>query len=565
MVQLVTIFWHAICMVIRSIALAALTLVPIRAVRFTAAVDNGRGQKGRAMKKKTLCAATLTILMLAAGQAWALPVWGLDNGTEFEISATNNGGTSYGSIDAAVTAGLGLTRTVVEFQGTFTGIDETIDLRNVAGGLTYQGAAGSSMTWNSGVIAFGAQDQTSTTVTIKDMNITTSGAGGYGVSWVADGTGDVGSLTLQGTTLNSVDTAIRFGDLSTSPHYRDPSASAIIRNSVITSTAGSGVIVGANDQGGASLAVYDTRVEAAEYGLRLHHTGTGTTNTLHVERAEIVGTGGGTDDGIYIINNSQSDDTTIVDTLIAGFDNGIFFRPRKNTGYSSGEAANQSLTLLNSTVVDNNTGVNLSLSSSTTSNGYTYPDVYIINSIFAGNNIGMLLEDLGAASVDIDLYGDNNAFFANATADVQAVGTVNQNDVNRLTPAYLLTAAFLDPSNGDYHLLATATVLLDTGEMGQSTVLGSGTQSWLDYNNNNSYDAGVDYIVDLGGYAGDTTGHNLLLLDADIENPTLRLVGVLVDIGAYEYTAPVPEPATLVLLGIGGLAMAGTAMRHRRR
>ncbi len=60
---------------------------------------------------------------------------------------------------------------------------------------------------------------------------------------------------------------------------------------------------------------------------------------------------------------------------------------------------------------------------------------------------------------------------------------------------------------------------------------------------------GEDYAVTLG--------------DGDQGAATGVFVGRIA--GDYMYVAPVPEPATLALLGIGGLAMTATAVRRRRR
>lgn len=527
--------------------------------------------------------AAVVALTLAAAPAMALPVWGLDNGTEFEISATNNGGTSYGSIDAALqagtTAGSG-TRTTALFTGTFTGVDESIVLYD----LTYQGAAGSSLTWAStaSLHAFVGTHDSSFTASISNMNVTTTGTGARGVSWTADGSPVSNTnLTVTGTTINAIGDGIRMwgdGNGGTGP---ETNFNLTVQNSVVRSSTESGILAqafeGYSASTSASIAVLNTRVEAYKHGVYLNDdSGAGGTEELRmtVIGSEIVSSN--SDDpstyrGVYATTNTISRPLVVVDSLIAGFGTGIL-----EDRFAGDQVGTPARYLLNNTIIGTDDGTSkgyyMVVGGISSHNWDNEQQAMLVNNIFAGHDVAVAVSGSTTNGFVVRFIGDNNAYFDNDTDRELLAGSSNVTahfgDANRIEPGYTLADAFVDPSNGtltarDYHLLATALALLDVGEQFGASALG-GFIGFVDANNNGTYEDGTDYVIWMDGSASPTGSTKTFLFDADTSNPTDRIAGAVVDIGAYEYTEPVPEPATLAMMAMGGLAMA-TGVRRRRR
>ena len=498
--------------------------------------------------------AVITVLALTANVAQATPSWGLDNGSEFEIAPTDNGGTSYASIDAAVTAGIGVGRTTMQFQGTWSGINETIDLRN--NNLTFQGAAGSSMAWASGTNAFGLQNNASFTAALKQMNVTTDAGA---VTWTSTANGSHGSLTVEDCTIDAGSDAISLRDGFGGMSWIPVGADVTVRDSLIKSSGGSGILLRHNHNGAGKAYVSDSRVEAAVNGIKVYPGNVaGAVEYLVVERCEVVSNsddpaGGAT--GVFS-NNFQLNPggLTIIDTLVAGFDRGV---------YASSSAGSWATTnggyLVNNTVVDNQSTGIMAVSSKDAHR----LNFLIINNIIAGSTTGMQLSETSYLST-LTVRGDNNAFFDNTTDTVAAANTSfldnGRLDESGALAGYTVANTFIDPAGGNYRLAPGATALIDAGEQFSTGVLG-GTSVFVDYNNNGTYEDGTDYIIDLGGGLP-TVNTNLLLVDADYDLVVVRLQNGVIEIGAYEgagAAAPVAEPGMLGLVG-----MALVALRRRR-
>ncbi|MDD4889354.1 MAG: PEP-CTERM sorting domain-containing protein [Phycisphaerae bacterium] len=517
-----------------------------------------------------LCAAAIAAA-LAAAPAKADLCWGYNTGSVFQVSSTNPGGwTSYASIDAAVTAAVGAGRSTVEFDGTWTGITETIKLRN--SGLTFAGTTSTSMTWAANKDAFGGMNNSNFNATISGLSVTTSGTG-RGVAWTDPGAWNgvyTISLTLSNSTFNSAADVISIARAAgTGGGGCWESTTITANNSSITSTGGHGIV--ALGTGGGSLVsvrLSDTRLSTYRSGINATGFYGPSTDAapaaVTVTRSEIVSNNAAPaagDSGIAVARNRDLAPLVVTDTLIAGFGKGISAEaPAMFDGLGQGIA------LINNTIVGtgSSSGVVISFSPGY-SNNYDSMSAMLVNNIIAGHTLGISVAETADIGGSIAVYGDKNAYFANTTNRTGS-GTYAFSDANRIEPGYTLAQAFVNPTGGDYQLLATALALLDSGEQFTTSALG-GTATFVDFNDNGTYQDGTDYVIDLGG-GTPTASTKLFLVDADVSNPLDRLANgqssLTVDVGAYEYQVA-PEPATMGFLAFGGLAMMGAIIRRRRQ
>jgi hypothetical protein len=506
------------------------------------------------MRRAMMMCVLVAGLVMVSATAGATGVWGFDNGSEFLINPASQGGyTSYANIDTAVAAGVAATRTVMEFEGDWSAvsINETIDLRN--NGLTFQGVSGgTSMSWASGTTAFGDQNGQNFTVTIKDLSVTTTGSTARGVSWVSNWTNAAGTLTVEDCAFDTGGDAIAVGKV-TSSGYIDPAASVTVRDSSLKSSAGSGILVGGNDAGYARAFVYDSRIEAFATGVGIVGSPVLCLSRVTVEGSEIISNNpspSAGDTGIRADGFTPGSPLVVVDSLVAGFDMGI---DGGNPAFT--DNLYRSVLLANNTVIGTGTSTGIEVGLQPGNHNYDDISGILVNNIIAGHNVGLFANrsEPGDPGTSVTVQGDNNAFFAN-TSDT-AVNSASISLNGTITPGYTLAQAFVDPSADQYRLLAAAIALLDAGEQFTTASLG-GTGTFLDINNNGTYEDGTDYVIDLGG--GTATGSTrLALLDADYYGSVARLLAGTVDIGAYEgaVTLPVAEPGAgmLMLLGAAGL------------
>jgi len=508
------------------------------------------------------------VLLLACGSvADATPCYGNDSGALYEISPTDPGGwTSHASINAAVTAGSGLGRTTMEFQGAWTGVNETVTLHN---GLTYQGgAANTSMSWNATYTspAFEATVNADWASTIQRLDIT---AAGRGVQWTTDGApnpggGDYwdGQLTLKDSSINSGTTAIWLGDTSGNKYdVKDTGVKLEVSNSLIQ--AADGIFVRAKGSGRAITTLSNSRLEVSGVGIRTDRIAAGGNDGLTVIASEIICTDETPDTGDKGIDhqgNTPGRPLVVVGSLVKGFTRGI-----ANEYPATTDGLSNAVLLANNTVVGtgSSTGIFLQLGVGQTNN-YDKLTAKLANNILAGHDVGLRLNSAGDSGSSLLAYGDNNAFFENST-DVQKTNS-SFSDAGRLDDSgalagYTLANTFCDPGDNDYVLLAEVlgggNLLLDVGKQYQTTVLGSGTQTWVDLNRNGSYQDGTDVVIDLGG-GTPNAGTRVMLYDAEYGDMAPRLLDGVVDIGAYEggdAGGPVPEPAGLTLVGLALLTV----------
>ncbi len=490
-------------------------------------------------------------LLLLPLPARATPCYGFDDGaTKYQVAPTNPGGwTAHASIDAAVVAGTNAGRSVIEFQGTWTGIDETIKLRN--SDLTFQGVNRNSLTWAANINAFGYG--TNCSATISGLSLKTSGAG-CGVAAVNSLTNTriFDKLTVTNCTVSAETNAIWVGHNGVAAGMNTACGCdvTVTHSSIISSAArgiwcrvpGGGISISSN-----SVCVYDSRLQTYASGVEVDGTtavggGSRGSAAARIERSEIVCTKPWAD--LVAANDAGlctwaaadgsfgTSVTYVASSLIAGFGTGVKIVPLK---LGNG----QIVTLLNNTLVNNLRGVGLIMDS--TSFNTTASRIVGVNNIFAGNESGLFFQHTNTvAGANIRFSGNKNAFFANATdiyMNSVAGNSITTNDTGRIMPGYVSTGAFVDPANAtlasrNYRLLPSASALLDAGQQFTTTSLG-GTATYLDSNTNGVYNDGGDYVVDLGGGAPSALTR-LLLTDAQYSDPRARLKGSAIDIGAYE-------------------------------
>ncbi|MCX7591343.1 MAG: hypothetical protein N2255_06910 [Kiritimatiellae bacterium] len=482
--------------------------------------------------------------------------YGYDATTKYQISPTDPGGwTPFANIDAAVAAGVAAGRSVIEFLGTWSGIDETIDLRN--DGLIFQGATGCSMNWSASYsgAAFGDRDDATFSATIRNLTITTTYSGnntqGRGVTWYHDvwATSQSGTLTVSNCVFTTTGDAIYVVANTGGGSAKCP-VTVKVFDSKIKSSAGSGVIAqgaqGWTSGAVALLWVLNSRVEAYQHGVQLTPTSGGAgappTPDCRVEACEIFSNNAlsGAYKGITITFNTTASPLRVMDTLVAGFGIGV---SDENPAIDQAEAR----VLLNNTIVGtgSSTGLCIRLGAQ---GGHNWDGQtgMIVNNIFAGHDAGIAMGGTVNNTASITLYGDKNAYFANNVHRKTLTGNVlvAYNDATRVEPGYTLAQAFVDPVNPvltkrKYRLLLSATALLDAGEQFTTGSLG-GTTTFVDRNNNGTYEDGTDYVISLGG-GTPTASTRLMLVDAETANPKPRLKDGNVDIGAYEGPPPRPK------------------------
>lgn len=519
---------------------------------------------GKTVVKQALSRSLCLFLVLVAGTyllpataARATAVYGKDDGSQFLIRPTSETGyTAYTSIDDAVAAGVTAGRTVMEFEGDWSGIsiDETINLRN--DDLTFQGDV--SMTWASGVDAFGDRNGLDFQATINNLAVTTTGSSARGVEWYQNvHASRAGTLTLSNVTFTTTGDAVFMSGITPPGNGYACKGVCTVMDSSLTSSGGNGinVYIGRHRYNGSdvnsSVTVDDSRVTANGNGIMLRTLEAAQLNSLKVRRCEVISTATDSsgDLGINVHHNNEASPLIVVDSLVQGFGIGIL---ENNRHYYNDTDWHIASYWLNNTIVGtgDSTGIKISIGSAM---GFKWDkqDSILMNNILAGHSAGLRVEE-AADNFSIRIRGNNNAFFAN-TNDVSTSGSVTIGDSGRVTPAYAMADAFVDPDNAtlasrDYRLVVDASALIDAGEQFQGDLFSSGTtQTWVDFNYNSSYAAGTDYIIDLAGYTGDTSGHNLLLYDANVDGSSDRLYGDTVDIGAYEYS-PGPPQGTVVVI-----------------
>jgi hypothetical protein len=496
------------------------------------------------MKAARITAAAGIGIIILSQSAAATPVYGNAGGSTFLVNPANPGGyTAYASIEAAVVAATNAGRTVIEFEGDWSGvsIDETVKLRNA--GLTFQGAPGVSMTWASGVTAFGGMNGQGFTATLSNLKLTTTGPSAPGVSWDMPNWGGVAALdlTLSNCTFDTTGDGVLITCSAGGGSTLDVPITMTALDSTIRSSGGSGLkLYEGGSLRSSTVTVARSRIEARDSGVRLDCVWNSAANRMTIQSSEIcANAASNAGAGILCVGNTDARPLTIVSTLVAGFAIGV-----------SDELAGADITmarcLLNNTIIGTggSTGLVVRLGVNIFQNWDTQSGV-LVNNIFAGHAVGVwcLGNVLNGASMTI--MGEKNAWFANATNRLSGPNvnvTVSFNDANRIEPAdYTLDSTFenaLTPvlTARNYRLKSSATRLKDAGKQFQSVVLGSGWQTWLDANGNGTYDTNVDCIVDLGGFTGDTSVHRLCLTDADRVHRQPRLKRGAIEIGAYEGT-----------------------------
>lgn len=496
--------------------------------------------------KLLLAGVTLGLLVfLLPRAAQATACYGHDDGvSKYQVSPTDPGGwTLHASIEAAVVVATNtFARSVIEFQGTWTGIDETIKLRDV--GLTFQGTNKTSMTWAVNTDAFGAWDNADFSTTIKSLNLTTSGSG-RGVGWSGNSGGNkinTNNLVLTDCQVTAQTNAIWVTTLSTSSGgntrqcYR-----TVVSNCSIVSTFGCGISTLASAGSGGdvastsnSLCIYGSRLQT--YGSAVNAAGIGISSAaaaygaLRVERSELVCSNSapapnvvGIDAYPYITRPG-----VIVDTLIAGYGTGVRI--------VGGDSSTPNVVLANNTIIG--TGSSTGLVFKGIKTYYTEGPV-LVNNIIAGHTTGVALATTSTAGNSYSKsYGTNNAYFANYTNHLALPLVANVAFLEGcIEPGYTLPQAFSDPGNASftqrvYRLNASVSALINAGKQYTTTALG-GTTTYVDINQNGTYQDATDYVIDLGGGTASSTTR-LMVVDAQVSSPLPRLQGGTVDLGAYE-------------------------------
>jgi len=507
----------------------------------------------------------LGFLFAINGAAQATSCYGFDEGTKYQIAPTDPGGwTSHASIDAAVTAGIGAGRSTMEFQGTWSGIDETIDLRN--NNLTFQGSGGTSMTWanTANLHAFGRQDGATFTTTIKDLTITTQGSGARGVTWAVttwNGGWD-GTLTVSNCTFDTVGDTIYMRSETTGGSGLNVDVDCTVEDSVLRSSGGSAIYTRVGNASG-SVKVYDSHIEANVHGVVASYVWGGG-NTVVVEGSEIVSNNpspAAGDTGVYCAGFMPSRPLVVVDSLVAGFGMGI---DGGNPAFT--DNLYKSVLVANTTVIGTGSSTGIEVGLQPGNHNYDKISGILVNNIVAGHDVGLFANNSQSdLASSVAITGDNNALFDNTTDAATFGSPAGITDSGRLDEGgvlagYTVANTFTDPGADNYRLVPGATALFDAGEQFTTGALG-GTATYLDLNNNGSYDDGTDYVIDLGG-GTPNAGTKLLLFDAEFAAAIARLQAGTVEIGAYEGAgggAPVPEPSVLAL------SVLGLPLLRRRR
>lgn len=460
--------------------------------------------------------------------------WSDLDATTRQISYSNPGSwTAAASIDAAINAAGGLgTRNTFQFLDTFAAvsINETIKLYD---GVIYKGVdAGTRLTWMAGTDAFGNNNNVSSSVTVQHLKISTSGAG-RGFYWTASVNNRTNTVTMRYCILTSETNGIHLTNENVA--NTGISVTADVQNSriAVTEDTATAIYLKARNStmgtyGIATARVTGSRLESAGSGIRIEGTSSSTfgKGRAFITSSEIVCTDpnpDSTDSGIGFTASASQEFLYVAGTRISGFNAGI--AGDWPFGFPDNDTIKEKTHLINNTIVSNTIGWRMGQSAP--SGGWEIRPV-MVNNIFAGNSTGVVLT--GSASCQINAYGVSNAFFANGAISSLSAGT-SLNDSNRLTLAYSLQDAFVAPSGGDYHLKSSARDLLKIGARKTNAAAFPGyTIVYVDANDNGDYTSGQDYIVSLGGYGGDTTGHLLLLTDA-VGRP--RILGNAIDLGAY--------------------------------
>ena len=174
---------------------------------------------------------------------------------------------------------------------------------------------------------------------------------------------------------------------------------------------------------------------------------------------------------------------------------------------------------------------------------FQLPDVGLVSDPFTSASFEANIYQMGAATVtDIDLYG------------------LERRAASTILPSDWYIGSETDTTPG--------TVLLQDGWLTPSTTLGRLSTSsdantkLLSYLNNN-YGGGAgagEYVFLRGSYASPN-----MAAGWDAYNMTMREAGGApnVDYPAITVTSPVPEPATVGLLGLGSLVLLGHLVRRR--
>jgi hypothetical protein len=473
----------------------------------------------------------LLAALLAPAVAQATACYGTDAGTKYQVSASNPGGwTSHASIEAAVVAATNAGRTVVEFQGTWTGVNETVKLRN--SNLTFQGAASCTMAWAANTDAFGGMDNLNFSATLSGLGITVSGSG-RAVGWASSSWNGVNTnyLVLTNCSIAAYTNAIHVAPgAGTGGGYQQQHYYITVRNCTLCSATGAGIASLASGNAATNqVCVYDSRLQTWGSGVDASgstlSSSAAANSSVRIERSELVCSNAApaaTVVGVYA-NPATYRTVEIVDSLIAGYGTGVRVQ--------GGVPATPTVVLANNTITG--TGSSTGLVFSGTLN-WSAEGPMLVNNIFAGHGAGISLASTPSGSSKS--YGTNNAFFANFTngiADARAAFL----DGGRILPGYTLAQAFSDPGNAslaqrNYRLRSSAGALINAGRQYTTTSLG-GTATYVDANANGTYQDSVDYLIDLGG-AVPTATSRVMTVDAAVASPLPRLKGTTIDVGAYE-------------------------------